>query len=62
MQPGAQVKKGDPMGYFLFGGSDIVMVFQRQAELTMLVPENGEGGYAHLLMGEPYAELSLRPL
>ncbi len=25
---GAQLRKGDPFGYFLFGGSDIVMVFQ----------------------------------
>lgn len=48
------------MGYFLFGGSDIVMVFQKQAELTLLVPENGKGGYAHLFMGEAYAELSLK--
>lgn len=24
---GAEVGKGDPLGYFLFGGSDIVMVF-----------------------------------
>lgn len=60
VQVGAQVQKGDPMGYFLFGGSDIVMVFQKQAELTLLVPENDEGGYSHLLMGEPYAELSLK--
>lgn len=60
VQVGAQVKRGDPMGYFLFGGSDIVMVFQKQAELTLLVPENGKGGYAHLFMGEAYAELSLK--
>ena len=60
VQPGAQVKRGEAMGTFLFGGSDIVMVFQRQAELTLLVPDNGQGGYAHLLMGEPYAELSLK--
>jgi phosphatidylserine decarboxylase len=25
---GARLRKGDPFGYFLFGGSDIVMVFQ----------------------------------
>lgn len=60
VQVGAQVKRSDPMGYFLFGGSDIVMVFQKQAELTLLVPENGKGGYAHLFMGEAYAELSLK--
>lgn len=25
---GAELRKGDPFGYFLFGGSDVVMVFQ----------------------------------
>lgn len=25
---GAQLRKGDPFGYFLFGGSDVVMLFQ----------------------------------
>ncbi|MBQ3394612.1 MAG: phosphatidylserine decarboxylase [Oscillospiraceae bacterium] len=34
--PGAVVKKGDPLGYFLFGGSDIIMIFSEDAgfELT----------------------------
>lgn len=59
VQPGARVKRGDPMGYFLFGGSDIVMIFQRQARFTMLAPEDGRGGYQHRLMGEAYAALSL---
>jgi phosphatidylserine decarboxylase precursor len=26
--PGATLRKGDPFGYFMFGGSDIVMIFQ----------------------------------
>lgn len=47
------------MGYFLFGGSDIVMVFQRQVEFDLLVPEDGAGDLQHRLMGEAYAELSL---
>ena len=47
------------MGCFLFGGGDIVMIFQRQAQFTMLASEDGEGGYQHRLMGEVYAELSL---
>lgn len=59
VQVGAEVKRGDPMGYFLFGGSDIVMVFQQQAQFTLLVPEDGQGGYQHRLMGEAYAELAL---
>ena len=46
---GAKVEKGDPMGYFLFGGSDIVMIFQEGVSLTLASQE-------HILMGEPYAE------
>ena len=30
MQAGAGIRRGDPMGCFLFGGSDIGMVFQQQ--------------------------------
>ena len=45
---GAEVEKGDPMGYFLFGGSDIVMIFQEGVELELASDE-------HILMGEPYA-------
>ncbi|MER2027147.1 MAG: phosphatidylserine decarboxylase, partial [Lachnospiraceae bacterium] len=50
VKPGAVVKAGDPMGYFLFGGSDIVMVFQKGVSLNLLSKE-------HILMGEPYAEI-----
>jgi phosphatidylserine decarboxylase len=32
-QVGAELRKGDPFGYFLFGGSDIVMLFQK-ADIT----------------------------
>lgn len=48
--PGAEVKAGDPMGYFLFGGSDIVMIFQEGVELNLTT----EG---HVLMGEAYADV-----
>lgn len=47
---GAVVEKGDPMGYFLFGGSDIVMVFQEGVTLKLATQE-------HILMGEPYADV-----
>ena len=30
---GATVKKGDALGYFLFGGSDFVIIFQRRSKL-----------------------------
>ena len=54
---GAKGKKGDPMGYFLFGGSDIVMVFQSSVNLSLVCPEDGQGGYQHILMGQPYAKV-----
>jgi hypothetical protein len=54
---GAKVEKGDPMGYFLFGGSDIVMVFQSCVDVSLVCPQD-ENGYKHVLMGEAYAELS----
>ena len=49
---GSTVNKGDPMGYFLFGGSDIVMIFQEGVNLELFTRD-------HLLMGEPYASVSL---
>ena len=56
---GSKVEKGDPMGYFLFGGSDIVMVFQAGVQVKLLCPEDESGtGYRHILMGEPYAGLT----
>ena len=50
VKPGAVFKAGDPMGYFLFGGSDIVMIFQKGVSLELLSEK-------HILMGEPYAEI-----
>ncbi|MBQ9010194.1 MAG: phosphatidylserine decarboxylase [Clostridia bacterium] len=55
---GAKVEKGDPMGYFLFGGSDIVMVFQAGVEVDFLCEAREQGnGYKHVLMGTAYADL-----
>ncbi|MDO4798253.1 MAG: phosphatidylserine decarboxylase [Coriobacteriales bacterium] len=56
---GAHVEKGDPMGYFLFGGSDICMVFQDGVDVEYLPTEN-DGSYDHMLMGEAFANLSKR--
>ena len=50
--PGAQVNKGDPMGYFLFGGSDIIMVFGPEADFSLTAEPS-----VHLLMGEAYGRL-----
>lgn len=54
---GAEVKKGDPMGYFLFGGSDIVMIFQDCVEFEMLAEPDGLDGYNHINMGQAYGKL-----
>jgi len=35
VQPGARVKKGDMLGYFQFGGSDFIMIFQDKVEFTL---------------------------
>lgn len=50
---GQQVNKGDMMGYFLFGGSDFIMIFQNRAGFVLDAPlkENGPS-YKKLLMGE----------
>jgi phosphatidylserine decarboxylase len=57
--PGAEVKKGDLLGHFAFGGSDIVLIFQDSVhfELNPLLREEG-GGFRHVLMGEPLGFLS----
>ena len=57
MEVGSRVEKGDPMGYFLFGGSDIAMVFQDCVDVELLCEAEGDG-YSHILMGEPYANLN----
>ena len=57
VKPGARVKKGDPLGYFLFGGSDIIMIFSRDAGFTMTA-EPGN----HLNMGREYGRLESEPL
>ena len=50
--PGAKVKKGDMLGYFLFGGSDIVMLFQKEAAFEMTsIPQK------HLYMGNEYGRI-----
>ena len=52
VKPGAWFRKGDELGWFLFGGSDFVMVFQKSMgfELTARAGE-------HILMGQEYGKL-----
>ena len=48
------------MGSFLFGGSDFVMVFQKQVDFILDSPkEEGSDSFKHLLMGERYGKLAL---
>jgi len=34
-EAGSQIRKGEEMGYFQFGGSDFVMVFEQRALLEL---------------------------
>ncbi|MBK9251366.1 MAG: phosphatidylserine decarboxylase [Proteobacteria bacterium] len=54
--------EGRPMGHFLFGGSDFIVVFQKGVKVTLETPKNASGkGYRHVLMGERVARLSGAP-
>lgn len=49
VEPGRWFEKGDMLGYFLFGGSDVVMLFQEEANFEQTAPTK-----SHVLMGEQY--------
>ncbi|KAA6186211.1 phosphatidylserine decarboxylase [Thiohalocapsa marina] len=66
VQVGSRHDKGDELGFFLFGGSDFVMLFQPQAGFELTAPRASDdaaqgSAYAHLLMGEAYGILRGRP-
>ena len=48
---GQQLRRGDEMGFFQFGGSDVVLIFQKGIEVDIC--HSGD----HILMGEAYARL-----
>lgn len=60
VQVGECVEKGQFLGYFLFGGSDCVMLFEESSGFCLTAPEQDNGsteygnGYAHLFCGEEY--------
>lgn len=57
--PGAQVKKGDMLGHFAFGGSDFIVIFQEGVTFTLDAPmQEGSEYYKHQLMGERLGYLS----
>ncbi|MDR3125028.1 MAG: phosphatidylserine decarboxylase [Endomicrobium sp.] len=51
---GQHFSKGDPLGYFLFGGSDFIMLFQKDSGFEMTAPKEKDGKYKHIFMGEKY--------
>lgn len=53
VQVGTQVNKGDMLGYFLFGGSDFIMIFQDSVQFQLTAPlKEQSDSYQHILMGE----------
>lgn len=62
IKPGMKISKGDELGYFLFGGSDCVILFEKKANfrLTAAKNENVSGysnGYAHVLCNAEYGRI-----
>ena len=49
VEVGTTHKKGDMLGYYLFGGSDFIMIFQEKARFEMTAMSD-----IHILMGEKY--------
>jgi len=60
IKAGKTVKKGDMLGYFLFGGSDYVMLFQSKVGFKLTVPQESDSTYKHVLMGEQYGKLTIK--
>ncbi len=61
VKPGVQVEKGDMLGYFAFGGSDFIMIFQNKVEFTLEAPrEEGSDSYEHLLVGERLGKMKIK--
>ena len=64
VKKGLKVKKGDPLGYFLFGGSDFVMVFEEKADFNLTVKKSGlvkgyGNGYEHVVFGQQYGTINI---
>lgn len=51
--PGVEVHKGQELGYFLFGGSDFVIVFQKGVKFSLKADTHG-----HIFLGEALGTLS----
>jgi phosphatidylserine decarboxylase len=55
---GNTVKKGDMLGYFLFGGSDFVLIFQDKVDFKLTARKENSDRYSHILMGEEYGQIT----
>lgn len=60
LKVGDRVKKGDMLGYFLFGGSDFVLIFQEGVKFSLTPEMESSQRYKHLLMGEELGKLAKR--
>lgn len=60
LKVGDRVEKGDELGYFLFGGSDFVLVFQKDADFQLTSPQDASRNREHLLMGEKLGHISTK--
>lgn len=58
LKVGNRVNKGDMLGYFLFGGSDFVVIFQKDVKFTLTSEMESSQHYKHLLMGEELGKLT----
>lgn len=54
---GRKFARGDMLGYFLFGGSDFVILFQSKVAFTLTAPRDSDGTYKHRLMGEEFGKI-----
>ncbi|MCQ2168677.1 MAG: phosphatidylserine decarboxylase [Bacteroidales bacterium] len=57
IKEGCTIRKGEEMGYFLFGGSDIILLFQKGVEVIPAWQADADG---HILQGSAYANLKKR--
>lgn len=61
IKAGVQVEKGDMLGYFAFGGSDFIMIFQDKVDFSLDAPkQDGSDSFEHLLMGERLGFLNIK--
>jgi phosphatidylserine decarboxylase len=55
---GATRMKGDMLGNFFFGGSDFIMLFQKDAGFAITAPMESKTEYKHILTGKEYGRMT----